>query len=155
MKRLYELGVFVRRHAFIGTFLVTLAVLILGEAAATFPLNSITTHRWTHNLPLALLLVGAFVMAQLARIVADIVGSRRGWSIAAALVTGALMVWVSVRVWMGSVPRSGDTTLDVTLLMVLLTPTVLMIAMAEAGAQVARNTLDKVTPVLGEPRRAG
>jgi hypothetical protein len=39
--------------------------------------------------------------------------------------------------------------------MVLLTPTVLMIAMAEAGAQVARNTLDKVMPALGEPRRSG
>jgi hypothetical protein len=65
------------------------------------------------------------------------------------------MVWVSVRVWMDSVPRSGNTALDATLLMVLLTPTVLMIAMAEAGAQVARNTLDKVMPALGEPRRSG
>jgi hypothetical protein len=155
VKRLFDLGVFVRRHAFIGTFLVTLAVLILAVAGLMFPLNSITAHRWTHNLPLALLLVAAFAMAQLARIIADIVGSRRGWSIAAALVTGALMVWVSVRVWMASVPRSGNTALDATLLMVLLTPTVLMIAMAEAGAQVARNTLDKVMPALGEPRRSG
>jgi hypothetical protein len=154
VKRLFELGGFVRRHAFIGTFLVTLAVLILAVVGLMFPLNSITAHRWTHNLPLALLLVAAFVVAQLTRIIADIVGSRRGWSIATALATGAVMVWVSVRVWMG-IPTSGNTTLDATLLMVLLTPTALTIAVVETGAQVARNTLDKVMPVLGEPRRAG
>lgn len=31
---------------------------------------------------------------------------RRGWSIAGALVTGALMAWMSDWVWMGSVPGS-------------------------------------------------
>jgi hypothetical protein len=154
VKRLFDLGIFVRRHAFIGTFLVTIGVLILGEAAAMFPLNTITVQRWTHNLPLALLLVGAFAVAQLARIVASIVDWGRGWSIVAALATAAVMVWMSVRVWMG-IPSSGNATQDVTVLMVLLTPTVLMVAMAEAGAQVAKETIEKVLPGLGEPRHAG
>jgi hypothetical protein len=154
VRRLCDLGVFVRRHVFIGTFLVTIAVLIVAETGFMFLFNGITVRRWTHNLPLALLLlVGAFAVAQLARIVASIVGRGRGWSIVAALATAAVMVWVSVRVWMG-IPSSG-TTMDVTLLMVLLTPTAVMIGVVEAGAQVARETIDKVMPALGEPRHAG
>jgi hypothetical protein len=55
---------------------------------------------------------------------------------------------------MSSIPRTGNATLDATLLMVLLTPTAVMIA-AETGAQLARNILGKVMPVLGEPRHLG
>ena len=156
VRRLSDLGVFVRRHGFIGTFLVTIAVLIVAEAAAMFPLNSITVQRWTHNLPLALLLVGAFAVAQLAHIVATIVNRGRGWSIVAALATAAVLVWMTVRVWIG-IPSSGNATRDVTVLMVLLTPTALMILMAEAGAKVAREVIEKLLPGLGvgEPRHAG
>jgi len=150
MKRLSDLGGFIRRHALIGAFLVTLAVLILAVTAFMFPLNSITAHRWTHNLPVALLAVGSFAAAQLARIVADIVGWRRGWSIAAALATAALMVWISVRVWMG-IPRSGDATL----LMVLLTPSAATIGVAAVGAQLARDVIEKWLPAMDELRRAG
>jgi len=147
------LGGFVHRHAFIGTFLVTLAVLILAVTAFMFPLNSITAHRWTHNLPVALLVVGAFAAAQLARIIADIVDRRRGWSIAAALVTAALMVWISVRVWMG-IPSSGNTALDATLLMVLLTPTAATIGLAAVGAQLARDVIEKWLPAMDAPGRS-
>lgn len=55
----------------------------------------------------------------------------------------------------GQHPRTGNAALDATLLMVLLTPTALMIAAAETGAQLARNILGKVMPVLGEPRHLG
>ncbi len=52
------------------------------------------------------------------------------------------MVWMSVRVWMG-IPRSGNATLDATLLVVLLTPSAAMIGLAATGAQLARDVIEK------------
>ncbi len=66
----------------------------------------------------------------------------------------AVMVWISVRVWM-DIPSSGNATLDVTLLMVLLTPSAATIGLAAVGAQLAKDTIEKLLPALGEPRRAG
>jgi hypothetical protein len=115
-----------------------------------FPLNSITARRWTHNLPVALLVAGAFVATQLAHIVAGIVGRRRGWSIAAALVMAAVMVWISVWVWTG-IPRSGNATL----LMVLLTPTAATIGVAVVGARLAKDVIEKWLPAMDQPWQPG
>ena len=97
-------------------FLVTLAVLILGVAAGMSVFNGITAHRWTHSLPVALLVVGAFVATH----------SPTSWPTSsaggAALASAAVMAGISVQVWMG-IPRSTNAMLDVTLLLVLLTPT--------------------------------
>jgi len=95
------------------------------------------------------------VGAQLALIVADIVGWRRGWPIAAALVTGALMVWMNVQVWISSIPRTGTAALDGTLLLVLLMPSAVMMVLAATDAQLARDIIEKLLPALDEPRRAG
>jgi hypothetical protein len=73
VKRLCDLGGFARRHAILGTMLVTIALVILAVTAGVFVLNSITAHRWTHNLPVALLTPSAAMIglaatgAQLAR----------------------------------------------------------------------------------------
>jgi len=64
------------------------------------------------------------------------------------------MVWMSVRVWMG-IPRSGNTTLDATLLMVLLTPSAATIGLAAVGAQLGRDVIEKWLPAVDQPRRAG
>jgi hypothetical protein len=71
----------------------------------------------------------------------------------AALATAAVMVWISVRVWMG-IPSSGNATLDATRLMVLLTPSAATIGLVAVGAQLAKDTIEKLLPALGEPRHA-
>ncbi len=112
--------------------------------------NGITAHRWTHNLSVALLMVGAFVAAQLAHIVANLVDRRRRWSTVAALATTAVMAAISVRVWMG-IPRSGNTSLDSTLLMMLLTPTATTFGVAWVGAKFAKDVIEQWLPAMDQP----
>ncbi len=59
------------------------------------------------------------------------------------------MPWMSVRVWMSSIPRTGTAALDGTLLLVLLMPSAVMMAIAETGAQLARNVTEKAAARLG------
>lgn len=53
------------------------------------------------------------------------------------------------------IPRSGNATLDVTLLMVLLTLTAATFGLAAVGTKLAKDVIQKWLPAMDKPGRAG
>jgi hypothetical protein len=86
--------------------IITVAVLTFGVAAVSFATSYGALYAWVRDTGLysdrltrlwPLLLDGAFIVAQLAAILAGILRGSRGWPILTMLLTGALTVWFNLQ----------------------------------------------------------
>jgi hypothetical protein len=86
--------------------IVTVAALTFGVAAVSFATSYGALYAWVRDTGLysdrltrlwPLLLDGAFIVAQLAAILAGILRGSRGWPILTMLLTGALTVWFNLQ----------------------------------------------------------
>jgi hypothetical protein len=86
--------------------IITVAVLTFGVAAVSFATSYGALYAWVRDTGLysdrltrlwPLLLDGAFIVAQLAAILASILRGSRGWPILTMLLTGALTVWFNLQ----------------------------------------------------------
>jgi hypothetical protein len=86
--------------------IIAVAVLTFGVAAVSFATSYGALYAWVRDTGLysdrltrlwPLLLDGAFIVAQLAAILAGILRGSRGWPILTMLITGALTVWFNLQ----------------------------------------------------------
>ena len=86
--------------------IITVAALTFGVAAVSFATSYGALYAWVRDTGLysdrltrlwPLLLDGAFIVAQLAAILAGILRGSRGWPILTMLITGALTVWFNLQ----------------------------------------------------------
>jgi hypothetical protein len=86
--------------------IITVAALTFGVAAVSFATSYGALYAWVRDTGLysdrltrlwPLLLDGAFIVAQLAAILAGILRGSRGWPIVTMLLTGALTVWFNLQ----------------------------------------------------------
>jgi hypothetical protein len=86
--------------------IIVVAALTFGVAAVSFATSYGALYAWVRDTGLysdrltrlwPLLLDGAFIVAQLAAILADILRGSRGWPIVTMLLTGALTVWFNLQ----------------------------------------------------------